>query len=204
MSNAIATSKPQASPSTPAPLPVPAERALTAFSNAIEWIGRRPTIPAHLAPTEVQRVWLAKRVEQIDGWLAPCGEAFATEQITAMASVMASRASATAESGLRMAVYAADLSDLPCEALSKACADFRRGRAGDGKWLPAPGEIRAKATAYADAWRYERHRIRTVLDAKVIDAAPLTDEQRAERKARFDGLLAELAARDVPAGKVAG
>jgi hypothetical protein len=150
-------------------------------------------MPAHLAPNDDQRGWLAKRVEKIDAWLAPCGAAFVTEEITAIASVMASRATATAESGLRMAIYTADLSDLPSEALSKACADFRRGRVGDGKWLPAPGEIRVKAMAYADAYRYERHRIATVIGANVIEARPMTDEQRAARRAQFDGLLAELA-----------
>ena len=43
-----------------------------------------------------------------------------------------------------------DLSDLPVEAVERACDEFRRGTLGDGVWCPTSAQIRQEALKIAE------------------------------------------------------
>ena len=71
---------------------------------------------------------------------------------TALAMLLAAlarRNSAEIDNAACVKVYLHDLSDLPIDAVERACSDYRRGVIGDGVWAPTSAQIRQAALSAA-------------------------------------------------------
>ena len=117
------------------------------------------------------------RVEEISDAMEPIGERGAMRELAALFAVMAIRNASEDEASALMAVYAADLGELPAFALAEACRAYRRGILGDGKWLPTPGEIYQAAVRAVEGPAKECRAILSILSAKIS-----TPQISAERK----------------------
>ena len=100
-------------------------------------------------------------------------------ETAAMVDVMAFRGGDEIDLRARLEIYASDLAGAPSAPLAMACRDYRTGVVGDGKWMPAPGEIRKRAMMLADSAYSERGRIQQVLAAKVVEAKPADESRKA-------------------------
>jgi hypothetical protein len=152
------------------------------MTNKLERQDLSWTIPAEHAPNEKQRAFLENRVAQIDAYVRPASEELALDELVALFAVMRDRNAGQAEEKARMRVYLMDLADVPLSGLRKACAAYRRGETGDGKWLPAPGELRHAALGFVEAYVAERGRLLQILNATIL---PPTDQEKAAEARRI-------------------
>lgn len=136
--------------------------------SAVEPAGLGWLIPAERAPTGEQRQWLAERSIMISGALRPAPELEIEAELAALFATMGRRAGDEDDAKTIIAIYLADLAGIPGFALKQACADFRQGRAGDGKWVPTQAQIRSRANEYLVGPRKEIGDIERVLTAKVV------------------------------------
>lgn len=86
---------------------------------------------------------------------------------------MPSRTASAQDAKTIIKIYAADLAEYPASAAIEMIRMFRRGKKGDGKWMPTPGEI---AKAIDDDWRM-------IQIEKSFSAAP---RRAPEKKFRID------------------
>lgn len=94
------------------------------------------------------------------------------------------------EAKAAVAIFIADLSDLPIAAVERACTAFRRGDLGDAIWAPTSAQVRQAAIKIA-----ARERPRPMLPPPVRpDIAPDVRERQAAEVRR---LAREIAARSV-------
>lgn len=110
-------------------------------------------------------------------WLSPAGEKAIVPHISSLMLSLKHENEDEAARKIRQRIWAADLADLPLFAVERACADFRQGRAGDGKWLPTQAEVRRVALQYAETFRKERSDVRAVLTARVVEK-PRNESER--------------------------
>lgn len=96
-------------------------------------------------------------------------------------------------------IWAADLADLPLYSVERACADFRQGRAGDGKWLPTQAEVRAVAMRYVEKLRKEQADVLAVLGAEVMQ--PIAAEQKGRVLRKWGRIRDEIVAKADPWAK---
>jgi hypothetical protein len=125
--------------------------------------------------------------------MQPIGERGAMREVVGLLSVMALRNASEAEASALMAVYAADLAELPPFALAEACRAYRRGTLGDGKWAPTPGEIYQAALKFMEAPVKERREITSILLAKV-EEPQITTERKAELVAEMRRVMEAMRA----------
>lgn len=171
-----------------------------AWSASIE-VGMAREIPADRAPSAEIRHALQARAVVLADCLRPAGVARAQQEVAALIGLRPIRGDATDMRAV-LAIYGADLADLPLFALSAACADFRQGRAGDGEWAPTQAQIRAQALKHLQPIAKERREIETVLAARIQGVAA-TPERRAqvnahlaETKRQLDAFSAQAEAED--------
>lgn len=162
--NAIAIRQPSTVPS----LPVKAQLALSSMLSAIEPMGLGYLIPSERAPTAEQRQWLAERSIMISGAMQPLPEADMLAELGALFATMGRRSGDELDSNVVISTYLADLEGIPGFAFRQACADFRQGKAGDGKWAPTQAQLRTRANEILVGPRKELADIERVLTAKVI------------------------------------
>ncbi len=134
---------------------------------------------------------MVSRIRQIDAWMAPAGDDMAAAEIASIFAVMSVKGMGDGEADAMMAVYVSDLSELPYFALSEACKAFRRGRLGDGKWAPTPGEIYQAAQRFMDEPLAEKSDLQAILAAEV-QAPQVSPDRKAQLLAEKDALLAAL------------
>lgn len=161
--NALTTPRSSTVPS----LPVKAQLAVASMLSAIEPAGLGWVIPSERAPSGEQRQWLAERSVMITGAMQPLPEVDLRMEITALFATMGRRSGDDEDAKAIVAIYLADLAGIPGFALRQACADFRQGRAGDGKWVPTQAQIRTRANEILVGPRKELGDIERVLTAKV-------------------------------------
>ncbi len=154
-------------------------------------MGRFSISPRTADAVSALRSDMAARVRQIEGWLSPAGESLAASEVASIFAVMAVKGMGDGEADAMMAVYVADLSDLPYFALAGACKRFRKGEIGDGKWAPTPGEICQEAQRLLDAPLAEKFDLTAILSAEV-QSPQVSPERKAELLAEKDALLASL------------
>ena len=119
------------------------------------------------APSEALRQALAQRGERIDNWMRPAGPEAATEAYKNLVVSMAVP-SMNEEEGIReMMGFVQATATLPLFALNGACAAFRDGVVGDGKWMPKVGQVCIEAQKRLAAFAKERREIAVVLAAEV-------------------------------------
>lgn len=145
--------------------------------SAIEPAGLGWLIPAERAPTAEQRQWLAERSIMISGTLRPAPEIEIEAELAALFATMGRRSGDEDDARTIIAIYLADLAGIPGFALKQACADFRQGRAGDGKWVPTQAQIRTRANEYLVGPRKEIGDIERVLTAKVVPAVNRANQE---------------------------
>lgn len=145
-------------------------------------------IPHDRALEPEVRKSLENRLNLIKAWFAPAGEEGVKEHIAILFTVMSHRQFAEMDGKILIRVYMADLADLPAFALQRACERFRKGEAGDGKWAPSIGELRAETRRLCEDLEREKAEIITVLSAKVLSPPP-----KKSIKEAADKLMAELA-----------
>lgn len=162
----------------PAPAHPRMERALAAMSNALDPDGRGYALPAHAAPNDDQRAFLTRRSAEIASWLAPATEAERSAEVLRLLRAMVPRSGDADEVTQVVVSYIADLGDVPASMLREACARFRRGTIGDGRFAPKAGELRREALRLAEPWIAERARIERVLAARVLP--PPTESRKAD------------------------
>jgi len=173
-----------------ASLPTPIDQGLYGslryYFNSLEIEGGRRALPADRAPSVRVRHALGERRDLVNQWLRSCGEKHALAEVTAIFGTMSMRTGSAADMRAMMMIYAKDLGDLPSFALTRACADFRQGRAGDGHWVPTAAEIRMVAQRYVADLAKEGREITMVLAARIQppQASP-------ERKAALAAHVAE-------------
>lgn len=157
--------------------------------------GFRGEISVADAPDPSQRIALAARHNDLAGWLRPAGEEAARPHIASLAVSLHHRNGDAEDQAAIQRIMASDLADLPLFAVERACADFRKGNAGDRHWMPTQAEIRLVAEHHAKVWREERAAIGQVLDAKVIPllGPPLDDAAQARIKSGLDQLAKDIA-----------
>lgn len=165
---------------TLSPLPRAVETDLTIALNGEHngLIVERAQLPA-----DTRRA-LEERLPAIEGYIAP---ARTDEIVMALVRVFAALTSRTddgIDAQTRAHVYAEILSGLPPFAVSRACDDFCRGRAGDRKWVPTAAELRAEAEKHVAPWRAEKARIERALAAKVVGAQSREGRESALEHAR--------------------
>ncbi len=136
--------------------------------SAVEPAGLGWLIPAERAPTGEQRQWLSERSIMISGALRPAPDIEIEAELAALFATMGRRSGDEDDAKTIIAIYLADLAGIPGFALKQACADFRQGRAGDGKWVPTQAQIRTRANEYLVGPRKEIGDIERVLTAKVV------------------------------------
>jgi hypothetical protein len=166
----------------------------------------RFSISLHTAEArDAMRGEMVARVEEIGSAMQPIGERGAMREVVGLLSVMALRNASETEASALMAVYAADLAELPPFALAEACRAYRRGTLGDGKWAPTPGEIYQAALSFMAGPIKERNEIRSILLAKV-EQPKISPERRAELAAEMrrvaDSLRAPLPSMDEMRGMI--
>jgi hypothetical protein len=148
-------------------------------------------IPHDRALEPEARKSLENRLSLIKAWFAPAGEDNVKDHIAILFTVMAHRQFAEMDSKILIRVYMADLADLPAFALQRACERFRKGEAGDGKWVPSIGELRAETRRLCEDLEREKAEIVTVLTARVLAPPPKTSI-----KDLADKILSELSDRN--------
>jgi hypothetical protein len=186
---------------SPVPLSGSSARKLAFFRTKIETTAGVSSISADSAPTVDERAGLARREERLAAWLAPAGEKAILPHISSLMLSMHHKSEDEEARTILQRIWAADLADLPLFAVERACADFRQGRAGDGKWLPTQAEVRRVALQHAEKLRKEHAEVRAVLTARVVEKP----RDEAERKRIADEARAEIrkaaAKADVAAGE---
>lgn len=162
-----------------------------ALSASIE-IGLVRELPADRAPSAEIRHALQARAVALADCLRPAGVARAQQEVAALIGLRPIRGDATDLRAV-LAIYGADLADLPLFALSAACADFRQGRAGDGEWAPTQAQIRVQALKHLQPIAKERREIEAVLTAR-IQGAVASPERRAQVNAHVAETRRQLGA----------
>lgn len=140
-------------------------RSLSVAHDRLTPVGLGHEIAAVDAPTPETRCDLEIRAAALDHRLRPAGDTL-IDDITSIL-MMPGRTADVGDVKARMRMYEADLADLPLAAVSKACADFRQGRVGDG-WRPTQAEIRKRAGRHSEHLAIERAQIRALLCAVVV------------------------------------
>jgi hypothetical protein len=134
----------------------------------------------NLAPTDGERTFLRQRLDLLGQWLAPASEVAINAELAALFVAMATgKADSAKETSTLHRIYREDLAELPGFALVKACANFRRGDVGDGKFVPKPGEIRKEAMRIAKPFLEERARVQAVMSAEVPNPPESLEHRRA-------------------------
>ena len=149
------------------------DRALSIAHNALQ----DGEIPERSLPAPEVMQALADRVQGIRGYLSPATTDQIAVQVARLFVVLAKRGEGFDDEAQRISLYVEILSDVPRFALERTCTDFLYGKAGDGKWVPTPAEIRTAALKHVTPWLAELDRINPVLNAAVI--APNDYGQRA-------------------------
>ena len=163
----------------PVDLPASSARKLAFFRSKIETNQRgESSISADFAPSDDERRGLARRDERLAGWLAPAGERAVLPSISSLMQSLHHRGGDEESREVLQRIWASDLADLPLFAVERACADFRQGRAGDGKWLPTQAEVRRVALGHVEPFRKEHSAVRAVLSARMVEKP----RDQAERK----------------------
>lgn len=150
--------------------------AVRTMANKLTPVGLGFEIAAVNAPTPELRRDLQVRASALDHWLRPAGDS-ALDEITAI-FMMPAKSVEAGDAKARMRLYERDLADVPLFALSKACSDFRQGRAGDG-WRPTQTDIRKQAEQHSQPFRAERLKIGNVLAATIIDIRDNPERRKA-------------------------
>lgn len=153
-----------------------------------------------LAPTDGERTFLRQRLDLLGQWLHRASQLTIDADIAALFAAMASGKSEKEASTLSR-IYREDLADVPGFALTKACANFRRGDVGDGKFVPKPGEIRKEAMRIAKPFLEEQARVRAVMSAE-IPSPPESLEHRRAVAARWRETLRQTVAAAQPTNEV--
>lgn len=179
--------------SLPSPIDQGLYGSLRYYFNSLGIEGDRRALPADRAPSERVRQALSDRRDLVNQWLRSCGEKHALAEVTAIFGTMSMRTGSASDMRAMMVIYAKDLGDLPSFALTRACADFRQGRAGDGHWVPTAAEIRAVAQRYVADLAKEGREITMVLAAR-IQAPPASPERKAALAASVAETLRQLSA----------
>jgi len=149
------------------------DRALSIAHNALQ----DGEIPERSLPSPNVMQALADRVQDIRGFLAGGKPDEIAVMVAKLFVVLAKRGEGFDDEAQRISLYVEILSDVPRFALERACTDFLYGKAGDGKWVPTPAEIRNEALRHVRPWLAELDRINPILNASVI--APNDYGQRA-------------------------
>lgn len=164
--------------------------------SAVEPAGLGWLIPADRAPTAEQRQWLSERSAMINAALRPAPEIEIEAELAALFATMGRRSGDEDDAKTIIAIYLADLAGIPGVALKQACADFRQGRAGDGKWVPTQAQIRARANEHLVAPRKELGDIERVLTAKTVP--PINHANKAAVLAHVNETITILKANSNP------
>jgi hypothetical protein len=150
-------------------------------------------LPADHALTPEARRGMTLRAQMLADKLLPAGPEMASLAIAPTVIAMIPRSGDEGEHKARMAVYINDLAELPAWALAEACARFRQGKVGDGKFLPTPGEIAVEARWLMQPFARARHDIERVLAARVAKSPELTADERKAVVARLRPMIEKLA-----------
>jgi len=140
------------------------DRALSIAHNALQ----DGEIPERSLPSPDVMQALADRVQDIRSYLAGATREQIAVCVARLFVVLAKRSEGFDDEAQRISLYVEILSDVPRFALEKTCNDFLYGRAGDGKWVPTPAEIRNAAMKHVQPWLAELDRINPILNASVI------------------------------------
>lgn len=139
------------------------------------------------APTPELRSALRDRLARIAVWMRPAGHEFALEEYRMLAANLEAK-DADDDTVMREQLgFVEATATLPTFALRDACAAFRHGKVGGGRWMPKGGEVRREAEGRLQTLARERRLIETVLAAKVRPAPNL------QRSATLAAAARELA-----------
>ncbi len=181
----------------PAPAHPRMERAIAAMCNALEPDGVGHALAANAAPNEDQRAFLTRRAAEISSWLTPATPQEVLTELTRLLRMMATQGGSEAELTSVIASYVEDLGNIPAPMLREACARFRRGDVGEGRFAPKAGELRKEALRLAGPWIAERSKITRVLNARVLPAIP---NQRGDVMAHVRETARQLQAASIAQG----
>jgi len=166
-------------PSPPAPLCASLDVALARLTNAVSSSTTAGTIPIADAPSAPLRQALSDRRAELAPWLGASAAQAVVREVAGLFTGLRSRGGDERDLAIRIDLFASDLAGVPLWALTKACASFRRGEAGDGHWLPTSGDVRIVAMRHVDGLAREARAIDRVLAAKPV-AERSSPERRAE------------------------
>jgi hypothetical protein len=141
------------------------------------------TLAADCLPSQAERQALSDRLRELSAALRSTSEEQLLPPILSLLLALVSRHVTTNEAKATQRIYLHVLSGLPHFAVAAACDDFLTGRAGDGRWMPAPAEIRKVALKHAEPWRRELAQIHAILTAKTNP--PVNEVYRQEVAARI-------------------
>lgn len=173
----------------PAPLSKGLDIALSVAHNGLEG----GQLLAANAPSPETRKALYARLTDINALLNPAQPKDIQADVLKLFVALAMRNGDGLDLQTRAAVYVQALAGLPAWAVSKACADFCEGRAGDKKWVPSTAEVRLRAAHYLSDWQREQKRIQDVLTAPVVDKPDRSKRADSVAKVRREWGLGELA-----------
>lgn len=166
-------------------------RAMTEFGGVTE-------IPAHLAPTAEQRSIISRRIAELDAAMIPATRETALKAVTVLLAASSASPMSDDQASAVMIGFAVALDDIPGWAIDVASRSWLRGEGlspGDNPaFRPTPAQIRRLSLAALLPHRTERHRLRSLLDARVVPQK--TEAEREAMKARFAALLRPLAQAD--------
>lgn len=175
--NAITTTR----DNPPAPAHPRMERAIAAMCNALDPDGRGHSLPAHAAPNDDQRAFMARRSSEISRWLEPASPEQRIAEVATLLRMMVRRDAEHDEMRAVLSTYSAALEGVPYTSLREACNRFLRGKAGEGKFAPTTGQLRLETMRLAEHWIAERARIERVLAARVLP--PPTESRKTDVQA---------------------
>lgn len=137
--------------------------------NSLEPDGfNRFAIAFDAAPDPQFRTEIAERIADLTAWLQPASQREIKSDLSAMFVTMAGRSGDETDASVLLAVYLSDLAEFPAWAVRETIADFRRGKIGDGKWYPAPGEICRECARRVAGWAREKTDLIAIADARVL------------------------------------
>ena len=176
----------QAQPLMPSRLSEAAREKLQRLREATSPDGESAfSISKAMAPSSETRTALQRRCAELVQCLASAGPERVEAPVDLLLGVLRLKIDSPAEATARRAAYMLALADLPLFAVEIACTEALRGRVGDPRFAPLPGELHKAAERAMAPFLRERRDIERVLLAKVREPLATTQEERAEIVARI-------------------
>lgn len=158
----------------------------------VNWRGEH-SLTRQNGPSDDERASLKGRALELEHSLGSAGGEAVRPHVAALMLSLRQAGESAEDRAILQDLYAIDLADLPLFAIEAACSDFRKGAAGDGKWLPTQAQVREVAMRYVKPWADELRQVNAVLSAEIVPDDDVADEARARVADRAKRLVKDLA-----------